>query len=132
MPAPLLGPNFAGTGSHPQPAIQSYIVAGATPITAGNPVIFMGSGTTVAPGSVNLGSPLIAGIAVISAAAGQYVDVAVDGPVTANTSGNPATGAQLQIDATGNAVTTISSGKSIGYAITATSGGKATILLRLQ
>ena len=133
MPAPLLGPNLGGSSvTHPQPETQSYISNDSNAITPGSPVVFAGvspAGTMVVLGSTTPAN-IFAGIALNNAAKGQYVRVAINGPVKAKTSGTPAANAKLQLDGTGAAVTTASSGSPIGYALEASVSNLATVVLR--
>lgn len=130
MPAPLLGPN--SVNPHPQPEVQSYISADTNPITPGSPVVFAGvspAGTQVVLASTTP-TNVFAGIALRPAVKGQYLSVAINGPVKAKTSATPAANAKLQLDGTGAALTTFSSGTSVGYALEASSGNLATVVLR--
>lgn len=133
MPAPLLGPNLGGSSTtHAQPETQSYISNDTNPIVVGQPVVFAGvspAGTQIVLASTTPANAF-AGIALKGGTKGSYIPVAVSGPVRAKTSATPAAMAKLQIDGTGAALTTFSSGQSVGYALEASSGGFATVLIR--
>jgi Uncharacterized conserved protein (DUF2190) len=135
MPAPLLGPN--STNPHGQPEVQSYISNdGVSTITPGSPVVFDQSagaakGVNVLLGA-NLSGGVLAGIALTTAVKGDYVSVAISGPVKAKTVSTPAVGAALQLDATGTGLTTKSTGSGAGYALEASVGNVATVMLRLS
>lgn len=135
MPAPLLGPN--STNTHGQPEIQSYIYNDATgQVIPGTPVVIDTTPATGKGAYVVLGSTtpagVLAGIAVNTANKGEYVSVAINGPVKSKMIATPAAGAALQLDATGAGLTTKSTGLGAGTALEATTAGFATVFLRLS
>jgi len=127
-----LGPNLGGSSrSKYSNERRNMVNVDTVKINANTPVVFsytlqggVVAGTTNSTGAM-------AGIAMRNANPGEAFAVAYTGPTWVKTSGAPAVGASLQLDATGAALTTKSTGASVGVLVNTPVANLALVDLRL-